>query len=264
MRRKANRTQIKIKVMLNTETMQLDLFHGVVLTTKQQEEVDNFVKRKAQDAINAQENFDKIMLMLDEAGFVQGVDYDNNFEVYEVTREKEFGYSYNNTNYEHEVTYMNATGCVYLKVNTIKDGKIKEYKSSVSREGNKLMCSSVTSQYRYYKPSSLLTKYKQHNERKKGELEYKNKQSIALNTIVEKYQTLYPNAEVKISSDYYRSRRNYDTFPIVEVKFESGSWVQFQLGYGNEMDQERFHKKYDAQHETTKDLLDRFNNQKAK
>ena len=30
--------------MTNTETMQLDLFNGVVLTTKQQEEIDNFIK----------------------------------------------------------------------------------------------------------------------------------------------------------------------------------------------------------------------------
>ena len=31
--------------MPNTETMQLDLFHGVVLTTKQQEEIDNFINK---------------------------------------------------------------------------------------------------------------------------------------------------------------------------------------------------------------------------
>ena len=36
-------------------------------------------------------------------------------------------------------------------------------KSYVSREGDKLMCTSVTSQYRYYKPSSLLVKFNEHN-----------------------------------------------------------------------------------------------------
>jgi hypothetical protein len=54
------------------------------------------------------------MMLLDEAGFVQGVDYNSNFEVHEVTKEREFGYSYNNTNFNSEVTYMNAVGCVYL------------------------------------------------------------------------------------------------------------------------------------------------------
>ena len=248
--------------MTNTETMQLDLFHGVVLTTEQQKEVNKFIKRQAERAVDSQNDINRKMLLLDEAGFVQGRDYDSNFEIHEVTREVDFGYSYNNTNYEYEVTYMNAVGNVYLKVNTIKEGKIKEYTASIDREGNKLMCTNITSQYRYYKPSSLLTKYKEYNERKINELEYNNKQKIALDIIVAKYQKLYPNAVVTIGSDYYR--RSYTSFPIVKVKFESGSSVEFTLGYGDEMDKERFHKKNDAQTETTKDLLDRFNNQKVK
>ncbi len=248
--------------MINTETMQLDLFHGVVLTTEQQKEVNNFIKRQAERAVKSQDDVNRTMLLLDEAGFVQGVDYDSNFEVYEVTKEREFGYSYNNTNYEHEVTYMNAVGGVYLKVNTIKEGKIKEYKASVDREYNKLMCTSITEQYRYYKPSTLYTKFNEYNERKVNELEYNNKQKIALDIIVAKYQKLYPKAEVTIGSDYYR--RSYNSFPIVKVKFESGSSVEFTLGYGDEMEKERFHKKYDAQTETVENLLERFNNQKAK
>jgi len=248
--------------MTNTETMQLDLFHGVVLTTKQQEEVNDFVKKMAERAVKSQDDVNKTMLLLDEAGFVQGVDYDSSFEVYEVTKEVSFGYSYNNTNYEYEVTYMNAVGGVYLKVNTIKDGEIKEYKASIDREYDKIMCTSITEQYRYYKPSSLYTKFNEYNERKVNELEHNNKQKIALDIVVAKYQKLYPKAEVKISSDYYR--RSYNSFPTVRVKFESGSSVEFTLGYGNEMEKERFHKKYDAQTETVENLLERFNNQKAK
>ena len=248
--------------MSNTETMQLDLFHGVVLTTKQQEEIDNFINKQAERAVKSQDDVNKTMLLLDEAGFVQGVDYDSNFEIYEVTKEREFGYSYNDTNYEYEVTYMNAVGGVYLKVNTIKEGKIKEYKASVDREYNKLMCTSITEQYRYYKPSTLYTKFNEYNERKVNELEHNKKQKIALDIIVAKYQKLYPKAEVTIGSDYYR--RSYHSFPTVKVKFESGSSVEFTLGYGNEMEKERFHKKYDAQTETVENLLERFNNQKAK
>ena len=248
--------------MLNSETMQLDLFHGKVLTVEQQEEVNKFIKRQAERAVDSQNDINRKMLLLDEAGFVQGRDYDSNFEIHEVTTEREFGYSYNNTNYEYEVTYMNAVGNVYLKVNTIKKGKIKEYTASIDREGNKLMCTSITEQYRYYKPSSLYTKFNEYNERKINELEYNNKQKIALDIIVAKYQKLYPKAEVTIGSDYYR--RSYNSFPTVIVKFESNSSVEFTLGYGDEMEKERFHKKYDAQHETTKDLCDRLNNQKAK
>ena len=248
--------------MTNTETMQLDLFHGVVLTTKQQDDINKFIHTQDNRAVESQKNVNKTMLLLDEAGFVQGRDYENNFEIHEVTKEREFGYSYNNTNWEHEVTYMNAVGGIYLKVNTIKDGKIKTYNASVNREYDKLMCTSITEQYRYYKPSSLYTKFNEYNEHKINELEYNNKQKIALDIVVAKYQKLYPKAEVKIGSDYYR--RSYNSFPTVKVKFESGSSVEFTLGYGDEMEKERFHKKYDAQTETVENLLHRFNNQKAK
>ena len=247
-----------------SNAIQLDLFQGKVLTTEQQEEVNLFIKRQAERAIKAEKRNSKIMLMLDEAGFVYGQDYSSNFEVEEVTKEVSFGYSYNNTNYEFEATYMQNTGNVFLWVNTINEGKLKTYKSSVDVEGDKLQCTSVTKQYRHYKPSSLLVKYKEHNERIVGELEHKNKQSIALDNVVSKYQTLYPEAKVTIGSDYYRSRRNYDSFPLVIVTFKSGSSVSFQLGYSNNMEEVRFYKKYDAQTEKVEDLLNRFNNQKAK
>ncbi len=246
-----------------SNAIQLDLFHGKVLTVEQQEEVNRFIKNQSERAIKAEKRNSKIMLMLDRAGFVYGQDYSSNFEVEEVTKEASFGYSYNNTNWEHEVTFTQSSGNVFLWVNTIQSGELKIYKSSVDVEGDKLMCTSVTKQYRHYKPSSLLVKYKEHNERIVHELEYKSKQKIALNTIVKKYQTLYPDATVTIGSDYHRGGRNYIDFPIVKVLFKSGSWVSFQLGYGSEMDKERFHKKHDAQTETTKDLLNRFNNQKS-
>ena len=68
--------------MSNTETMQLDLFNGVVLTTKQQEEINKFMHTQDNRAVESQENVNKTMLLLDEAGFVQGVDYDSNFEIH--------------------------------------------------------------------------------------------------------------------------------------------------------------------------------------
>ena len=247
-----------------SNAIQLDLFHGKVLTAEQQEEVNRFIKSQAERAIKAEKRNNKTMLMLDEAGFVYGQDYSSNFEVEEVTKEQRFGYGYNNTDYEFEVTYIQNTGNVFLWVNTIKDGEIKIYKSSLDVEGDKLMCTSITKQYRHYKPSSLLVKYKEHNQRIANKLEYENKQIVALNNVVAKYQTLYPDAQVTIGSDYYRGTRNYDSFPIVKVEFKSGSYISFQLGYGDKMEEVRFHKKYDAQSESTQDLLIRFNNQKTK
>ena len=252
--------------MTNTETMQLDLFHGVVLTTKQQEEVDKFVSDQAKRAVSSQESINRTMLLLDEAGFVQGVDYDSNFEIEEVTGKREFGYSYNNSNYQLEVTYINSYGCVYLITDSIKDGKIKKHNATVDREGSKLMCTSITEQYRYYKPSTLLAKLKENRKSKIAELNRQNKEQVCLDYTVAKYQKLYPEAIVKTGTDYYRGYRgrSYDSFKIVVIEFKSGSSVTFQLGYGYELDQERLHKRYDAQKETVEQTLERFNNQEVK
>jgi hypothetical protein len=241
---------------------QLDLFQGVLLTTKQEQEVATWVENQAKRAVKGQDEINTISLMLDRAGFVQGTDYDTNFEVFEVTSKREFGYSYNNTNFEKEVTYMNAVGSVYLKVNTVKDGEIKRYNSTVSRDGDKLMCTSVTEQYRYYKPTSLLVKFNDHNSLQISKLNRLNAEDVAIKNVIAKFQKQYPKAEVTRGSDYYRG--SYQSFPIVKVKFQSGSEVSFTLGYSGELEKVRFHKKYDAVVETTETLLERFNNQKSK
>jgi hypothetical protein len=243
---------------------QLDLFEGLVLTTEQQEKIDSFVKSEAKRAVVSQENVNRTMMLLDEAGFVQGVDYNSNYEIYKVTKEREFGYSYNNTNFEHEVTYMNAVGGVYLITDTIKDNKIVKYNASVDREGDKLMCTSITDQYRYYKPSTLLTKLKESNKRKVQELNRINKEQVCLDYTIAKYARLYPEANVFASSDYYKpsSGYGYEEFKTVVVKFKSGSSVTFRLGYGYENDQERLYKSWDAQTETVEQTLEKFNNQK--
>ena len=245
---------------------QLDLFEGLVLTTEQQEQIDSFINSQAKNAVVSQENINRTMLLLDEAGFVMGVDYACNFEISEVTSKREFGYSYNNTNFEYEVTYINSYGNVYLIVDTIKDNKIVKYNAPVSREGDKLMCTSITDQYRYYKPSTLLTKLKESRKAKIQELDRRGKEWLCLDYTIEKYQKLYPEAIVKEGTDYDRGYRghSYTEFKIVVIEFKSGSSVTFRLGYGYELDKERLHKRYDAQKETVEQTLERFNNQKAK
>ena len=246
--------------MTNTETMQLDLFNGVVLTTKQQVEINTFIDRQAKRAVDSQDNVNRTMLLMDEAGFVQGKDYISNFEVHEVTKECQFGYSYNNTNYEHEVTYMNAVGGVSLITNCIHGGEVKKRNANIDRDGNKLMCTTITDQYRYYKPSSLLTKLNEYNDRKISDLSRNKEEKIAAGKIISKYKKLYPEAVVYSSTDHHRG--SYTSFPIIKVKFKSGSEVSFTLGYSGELDKERFHKKYDATNESADELLERFNNQK--
>ena len=63
---------------MSNSNNQLDLFHGVVLTQEQENEVKTWVENQAKRAAEHQEDINRIMFrgMLDEAGFVQGKDYE--------------------------------------------------------------------------------------------------------------------------------------------------------------------------------------------
>ena len=241
--------------------MQLDLFEGKVLTTEQRLEVQSYIERGDKEVVRKREENIKIQLLLDRAGFREGIDYINDFDVSEKTYNHEFGYSYNNTQWEAEVSVMRNSGGCQILFDSFRNGKIEMGKSYVSREGDKLQCTSITSQYRYYKPSSLLAKLKEHNNFSLRQLEATNKKQSILEYTVEKYTKLFPNAEVKVGSDYNRGRNNYSEFKTVIINFTSGSYVIYRLGYNN--DGEYLHKKFDNVVDTLKgmDLLNHFNNQ---
>ena len=241
--------------------MQLDLFEGKVLTTEQRLEVQSYIERGDKEVVRKREENIKIQLLLDRAGFREGIDYINDFDVSEKTYNHEFGYSYNNTQWEAEVSVMRNSGGCQILFDSFRNGKIEMGKSFVYREGDKLQCTSITSQYRHYKPSSLLSKLKEHNNFSLRQLEATNKKQSILEYTVEKYTKLFPNAEVKIGSDYNRGRNNYSEFKTVIINFTSGSYVIYRLGYDN--DGEYLHKKFDNVVDTLKgmDLLNHFNNQ---
>ena len=136
---------------------------------------------------------------------------------------------------------------------------------NVSREGNKLECSNITPQYRAYKPSTLFSKLQDYNTNQKNKHVYANKTKSILNHTIDKYKKLFPNATVEAGTDYYKGRNyNYTDFPIVYVKFNSGSYVSFRLG--SEIDKEYLHKKFDrvATDMSIEDTLGMFNNQEVK
>ena len=241
--------------------IQLDLFEGKVLTTEQRLEVQSYIERGDKEVVRKREENIKIQLLLDRAGFREGIDYVNDFGVDVKTYDHEFGYNWNNTEWVAEVEVMRSSGGCQILFDSFRNGKIEMGKSYVSREGDKLQCTSITSQYRYYKPSSLLAKLKEHNNFSLRQLEATNTKQSVLEYTVEKYTKLFPNAEVKIGSDYNRGRNNYSEFKTVIINFPSGSYVIYRLGYDN--DGEYLHKKFDNVVDTLKgmDLLNHFNNQ---
>ena len=76
-------------------SIQLDLFEGKIFTTEQQLEITNYIEKCKKNQLRIKEDNDKIQSLLDEAGFIEGNDYINDFETFEQTSEVNFGYSYN-------------------------------------------------------------------------------------------------------------------------------------------------------------------------
>lgn len=243
-----------------SNSVQLEMFKGEVLTEEQQKLVDSFIENQVETAEYAQEKASRIMLLLDEAGFVYGENYVNTTKVEKVTEVVTLGYSYNSTNFDIELTYLETTGGVAIKYNAVSDGRLIKRLGTVGVDrNNKLECLDITPQYRYYKPSTLLEKLNLHNDKAVAKIERDNKEKIAIDYTIKKYQKLYPKAKVTESYGYDRYSGRYSS---VEVEFKSGSSVTFRMGYGFELDDERVVSSCDTQKETIEEKLERFNNQK--
>ena len=240
---------------------QLDLFAGIVLTTEQQQKVDEFIARQSKNSIYFENNNKLLEKALVEAGFIKGVHFKNNFKIFFETRNVKLGYSYNNTNFEAEVGAVFTEGGVYLLAKRFDTSskKIVEFNTTIDVQRDKVQCTSIQDQYRYVKPKTLLEKLIQHNKKAQYEFDrYVKENELLINTI-EKYTKLYPNAQVTAKSDWSKYS---GTFPIVEVKFESGSFIQFRLGgeFGNEF----LHQKRDVEALNVSELLERFSKQVKK
>ena len=247
---------------MSNQVKQLELDFGM-LTVAQQETVDHFVSNSKRNAVNASVKTAKIEELLISGGFKAGIDYVNNLETKTVTEDRVFGYD---DEYSAEVTYVSSYGGCQLITEYYDSSKniMSARLVSVGIEHDKLECSTVTSQYRAYKPTSLLTKLQEYNVSQLYQFNDANKQKGILDYTVDKYKTLFPNAKVSVGNDYDKNRHNYTSFPIVIVSFKSGSYVSFRLG--SEIDKEYTHKKFDAvaSQMSAMDLLKMFNNQEVK
>jgi hypothetical protein len=179
---------------MSNQVKQLELNFGM-LTVAQQETVDRFVSNSKRNADNASARTAKIEALLISGGFKAGIDYVNNLETKTVTEDRVFGYG--DDEYSAEVTYVSSYGGCQLITEYYDSSKniMSARLVSVGIEHDKLECSTVTSQYRAYKPTSLLTKLQEYNVSQLYKFNDANKQKGILDYTVDKYKTLFPNAE---------------------------------------------------------------------
>ncbi len=237
---------------------QLDLFAGILLTQEQQEMVNNHIDRCNKGAEYQKQNYQRLEQMLLNAGFIKDVDFVNDFETKVATRDVTLGYTWNNTQFETTVTYNETKGSIRLKAHYFNCKELQEREYSIELDGDKVQCTGVQDQYRYIKPTTLLEKLRIYDSKQINSYNEYVKRNSFKASVIEKYKNLYPNAVVEAKNEYSKYS---GSFEVVEVKYPSGSYVQFAL---NSYDQsERLYKKYDAQFEqmSVEEVLNKFNNQ---
>jgi hypothetical protein len=248
--------------MKNTENFkdpnQLDLFAGIVLTTEQQSQVDRYI-----DNVNKSANFQRnkvqqLEQLLVEAGFKKGIDFENTFKSSLET--STVGIGWGNNQFETEVTAEFHSGDVVLKGLRFSNNELIKATFNINIDKDKVQYYTVQGQSRYIKPKTLLEKLNQYNECQKDALkDFQNKTNLK-QIVVEKYTKLYPNAIVTVKSDWTKYS---GSFEVIEVKFESGSYVQFRLDTYN--NKEYMFRNHDAEFVklNSEELLNRFSKQEA-
>ena len=247
---------------MKESTLQLELDLGM-LTVEQQGRVDSFKREQERNVIRRTSIVKHEETLLLQGGFQLGIDFVNDFKCEIVTQTRSFGYG--EDSFEAEVTFTNTTGGCSLITDRFnsRENRMEIRKTSLRCTGDKLECFTITSQYRAYKPATLLKKLEEYNSDQKDKFASANKTKTILNYTIDKYKKLFPNATVEEGMDYRKRGRgnDYIDFPIVYVKFESGSWLSFRLGH--EIDREYTHKKFNraTSEMTSMAVLEMFNNQ---
>jgi hypothetical protein len=146
------------------EGKQLDLFEGVLLTADQQEKVNTYIANRKQTSIVQQQRHISTIALLRSNGFIEGVHFEQSCKVTTETRPVTLGYNYNNTAFDVDIEFEQCDSQIYLKGQNFyeweAEKKIKPAKFWFEVEGLKIRCSSITDQYRFIKPKTMLEKQK--------------------------------------------------------------------------------------------------------
>ena len=230
--------------------LQLDLFEGAILNAKQQTQLETFIDNQVVRSQNAKIKNVETEIALIDAGFVKGVDFNNNFEIYDVVEDVELGYSFDNSNFlVNDVSYTGKRGGISFlsKRYSREDDKIVDIEINWFDFANgKFECESLMGSYRKVKPATLLAKLNFKRDRAEYDMEDTRRRNkgfeIALKTLREKF----PTAKFSIFTDYDRSSygRNIYSTQRVKGQFDNGSYVTLDVHSNGKY---KIVKKYDAE-----------------
>ena len=249
-----------------TNEGQLTLELGV-RTAEQQDKIDNYLVARKNEVERQIASLTNQYRILVDAGFYSE-DIDFKYDIESVTHEVNVG-TYSEPD-KVELTFDVVKGGVKLFRDeiTIKDGepKIVKQQTWFGIVDGKMECSSLVGSFRAVKPETLARKLKEHNESVKFQLELLTQRLSNTQKAIRELNNEFPQA---ISIDEKQewisvaSRRGGYTKNVIEVRFEDGSYVTFEVDTKGE---KHIFKVYDIEQEalTREDKLNRLTNRLKK
>ena len=243
-------------------TLELD-----VRTAEQQKKIDNYLVARKNEVERQIVSMTNQYNTLVNAG-VYSEDIDFKYDIESITREVDLG-TYSEPD-KVELTFDVVKGGVKLFRDEIdtKDGEPKIVKTNTwfTIGDGKIECSSLVGSFRAVKPETLARKLKEHNESKKFQLENLIERLSNTQKAIRELNNEFPQA---ISIDEKQewisvaSRRGGYTRNVIEVRFEDGSYVMYEVDTKGE---KHIFKVYDIEQEalTREDKLNRLTNRLKK
>jgi hypothetical protein len=235
---------------------QLILFD--MLTVEQEIELARRVKQATFEADTNEKRLNEIIKLLSDKGFT---DRHFKYEINDCKITTTFNVNNRGGEPKHiETEIRSFTSQIHLLYS--KYDKTSNSIGTVKRHfwvhNGKIECSSLTGNYRYYKPESILSMIEKSYGVALNQYNEANKLKSNIEYTVNKYKELYPEATITVSKDYLKGGEEFDK---VTVKFKSGSYVSFKINENSEY----LVAKFDAVFNKLKgnDILDYFNTQET-
>jgi len=203
------------------EGLQLELFKGEVLTVEQQEIVNKEKIRLAASCKRRENECATISRMLVEAGFIEGVEFENSFKSDMVEKELSLGYGFNNSQFKTTQLIPSFKGSVVLKTKRFdsETTSLVDRDASISLQDGKLECYQVSGSFRALTPHTLRKKLKLSIEGAKQTFEIESARKRSMDVIIKDIKSKYVDAKIEIN------RYNNE----ITTTFKSGSSVTFKV-----------------------------------
>ena len=229
--------------------LQLDLFEGAILNTKQQTQLETFIDNQVVRSQDAKIKNTETEIALIDAGFVKGVDFNNTFKIYDVVEDVELGYGFDNSNFQvTDVKFIGKRGGISLlsKRYNREDDKIDDIEIPFFEfVDGKFECESLVGSYRRVKAATLLTKLNFKRDRAEYDMEATRERNNGFAIALKDLRKKFPTAKFSIFTDYDRNYgRNIYSTERVKGQFDNGSYVTLDV-YSN--GKYKIVKKYDAE-----------------